>query len=292
MAKFLDSEGLKYLWSKIDDKFLAKADVIKNIQGVVDATASATATTLTTNASKLDDGEYYLYVLSDSTSVVDGTAVTINDTVATTISASSKGISAGDYLLQSKSGTTVSYQIIHTGLAKASDGSYPGTSGYMSAWDKAQVNKIPTLASTLSDFAAKGIGTCADANDCLNTGYWLAVTTNTPDSAVGIVLVQSDSLEGDTGDDNVHTLTQIFIGASSGSATMDTVGIRLVNYTINDSGSKTIDTDNTTDWVVLTNPGVTATEILSTTNLTTDSASTFDDLVKKAILEVYPEYVG
>ena len=74
------------------------------------------------------------------------TRININSGITSLVGA--EGANVGDLFVVGKLSLKPVYKIIPLNDAKAEDSTYKGTQGVVTPWDKSQINKIASIAST------------------------------------------------------------------------------------------------------------------------------------------------
>lgn len=257
--KFLDKAGLETLVGLLKDKVADSLEGLGGsvgIGGVLDVTTSSAATTLEKAASNLAAGSMVFYGISDSSvGLTSATSVTLHEDVAKLIKGSTYtgtlGASVGDLICILKYKVALIpvtvYKIFPLNDAKAAADSFPGADGYETIWDKTQVNKIPTIESSLSSVKSSLQGkasfyTKSESNmdNALTSGFYPWCTSGRPsgsDGAFTLKVVSSADADGN----NYYTVEQTAYGRS-GDYTKGKVYYRYIF--VHTGGAKDF-----TDWV-------------------------------------------
>lgn len=198
--------------------------------GTIDVTASYSVDAIKNAVNNLSAGSMVFFMITDSKGAAGSGSVTFNEDVAKYVTSSpyvagvgagtaktSLGASVGDLLAVIKFKVLlVTYTVIKVfpmNDAKAASGDFPGCDGLETVWDKTQVNKIPSIESTLSgkaSFYTKGDG---NMNTALTGGFYPWCTLGRPsgsDGAFTLKVVRSADADGN----GYYTVEQTAYGRS------------------------------------------------------------------------------
>lgn len=196
-------------------KEYAASGARNNISGTLDVTKAATSTAIKEAYDNLSSGQMLFYLISDSSgnlpSLKGETSVTFHTDVAKLVNntGAALGASVGDLFVVAKVKVllvnVLVCRILPLNDAKAANGSFPGSMGLESAWDKIQINKIPNLetkannAFTLSNANDFPTRNGSNMNDSLTQGVYPWCTLGRPASSTGaytLVVRRSSTADG------------------------------------------------------------------------------------------------
>lgn len=186
-----------------------------NISGTLDVTKAATATAINNAYDNLSTGQMLFYLISDSSgnlpSLKGETSVTFHTDVARLVNTTGAalGASVGDLFVVAKVKVllvnVLICRILPLNDAKAANGSFPGSMGLESVWDKTQINKVPGLETkannaysiaNANDFPTRS---GSNMNDCLTQGVYPWCTLGRPAGSTGaytLVVRRSSTADG------------------------------------------------------------------------------------------------
>lgn len=249
--KYLDQAGLATLLAalktKIDDSLEGLGGSV-GIGGTVNVTTSAAATTLKNAASNLAAGSMVFYGISDSSlGLTTSTSVTFHADVAKLIKGSSYtgtlGASVGDLICIIKYKVLLTtytvYKIFPINDAKVPNGNFPGCDGQETIWDKTQINKIPSIETSLAK-ASFPHGSGTNMDNALATGFYPWCTSGRPSGSDGAFMLKVVR-SANTDNNGYYTVEQTAYGRS-GDVTYGKVYYRYIFENVN--GTKDF-----TDWV-------------------------------------------
>lgn len=176
--------------SKVDDELMSKINATSGmgISGIYNITNSSTAVTMSAISAGLANGTIKLYLVGDSSGRLPSSEsrVTAASAVAKLFGKDSLGASVGDIIIIAKLNYMPVYRILPLNDAKAASGSFPGADGLETIWDKTQINKIPTIESTVNA-ALNILPTYAETNmnNALSTGVYPWCTLGRPADSTG-----------------------------------------------------------------------------------------------------------
>ena len=186
-----------------------------NISGTLDVTKAATATAINNAYDNLSTGQMLFYLISDSSgnlpSLKGETSVTFHTDVAKLVNTTGAalGASVGDLFVVAKVKVllvnVLICRILPLNDAKAANGSFPGSMGLESVWDKTQINKISGIETkannaysiaNANDFLTRS---GSNMNDCLTQGVYPWCTLGRPAGSTGaytLVVRRSSTADG------------------------------------------------------------------------------------------------
>lgn len=157
------------------------------ISGKVNITVSSGKITLQNVYNNLPDNGMAYLLITDSNGMLPSTEthVTVEDSVRSLFTTdSSLGANVGDVVLVAKLKVSLInvpvYKIIPLNDAKAASGSFPGSMGLESPWDKKQINLVPTAMQFPT---REGWG--FNMNECLESGVYPWCTLGRPSESTG-----------------------------------------------------------------------------------------------------------
>lgn len=209
MKKYLDLEGLRKFKEQADAAYLPAKGTIP-LTGSINLTTESVAS-LGLKYAKVANNSLNFYVIADSSGKLPSSETRININSSITSLVGADGANVGDIFVVGKLDLKPVYKVIPLNDAKAANGSYAGTNGVMTPWDKSRVNKVDSIEET----ANAAIGRATDAlnnlptfsesnmNNALATGVYPWCTLGRPADSTGAYTLLT--LASTTADNNDYT---------------------------------------------------------------------------------------
>lgn len=209
MKKYLDLEGLRKFKEQADAAYLPVKGTIP-LTGSINLTTESVAS-LGLKYAKVANNSLNFYVIADSSGKLPSSETRININSSITSLVGAEGANVGDIFVVGKLDLKPVYKVIPLNDAKAANGSYAGTNGVMTPWDKSRVNKVDSIEET----ADAAIGRATDAlnnlptfsesnmNNALATGVYPWCTLGRPADSTGAYTLLT--LASTTADNNDYT---------------------------------------------------------------------------------------
>lgn len=209
MKKYLDLEGLRKFKEQADAAYLPVKGTIP-LTGSINLTTESVAS-LGLKYAKVANNSLNFYVIADSSGKLPSSETRININSSITSLVGAEGANVGDIFVVGKLDLKPVYKVIPLNDAKAANGSYAGTNGVMTPWDKSRVNKVDSIEET----ANAAIGRATDAlnnlptfsesnmNNALATGVYPWCTLGRPADSTGAYTLLT--LASTTADNNDYT---------------------------------------------------------------------------------------
>ena len=191
MMKFLDYEGLQKFKECADAAYLPAKGTIP-LTGSINLTTESVAS-LGIKYAKVANNSLNFYVIADSSGKLPSSETRININSSITSLVGAEGANVGDIFVVGKLDLKPVYKVIPLNDAKAANGSYAGTNGIMTPWDKARVNKVDGIEGTANNAlnrannALNNLPTLTETNmnNALATGVYPWCTLGRPDGSTG-----------------------------------------------------------------------------------------------------------
>lgn len=191
MTKYLDLEGLRKFKEQADAAYLPAKGTIP-LTGSINLTTESVAS-LGIKYAKVANNSLNFYVIADSSGKLPSSETRININSSITSLVGAEGANVGDIFVVGKLDLKPVYKVIPLNDAKAANGSYAGTNGIMTPWDKARVNKVDGIEGTANNAlnrANKALNnlptlTETNMNNALATGVYPWCTLGRPDGSTG-----------------------------------------------------------------------------------------------------------
>lgn len=191
MTKYLDLEGLRKFKECADAAYLPAKGTIP-LTGSINLTTESVAS-LGIKYAKVANNSLNFYVIADSSGKLPSSETRININSSITSLVGAEGANVGDIFVVGKLDLKPVYKVIPLNDAKAANGSYAGTNGIMTPWDKARVNKVDGIEGTANNAlnrannALNNLPTLTETNmnNALQTGFYPWCTLGRPDGSTG-----------------------------------------------------------------------------------------------------------
>ena len=191
MMKFLDYEGLQKFKECADAAYLPAKGTIP-LTGSINLTTESVAS-LGIKYAKVANNSLNFYVIADSSGKLPSSETRININSSITSLVGAEGANVGDIFVVGKLDLKPVYKVIPLNDAKAANGSYTGTNGIMTPWDKARVNKVDGIEGTANNAlnrannALNNLPTLTETNmnNALATGVYPWCTLGRPAGSTG-----------------------------------------------------------------------------------------------------------
>lgn len=191
MMKFLDYEGLQKFKECADAAYLPAKGTIP-LTGSINLTTESVAS-LGIKYAKVANNSLNFYVIADSSGKLPSSETRININSSITSLVGAEGANVGDIFVVGKLDLKPVYKVIPLNDAKAANGSYAGTNGIMTPWDKARVNKVDGIEETANNAlnrannALNNLPTLTETNmnNALQTGVYPWCTLGRPAGSTG-----------------------------------------------------------------------------------------------------------
>lgn len=160
---------------------------------------------------KVANNSLNFYVIADSSGKLPSSETRININSSITSLVGAEGANVGDIFVVGKLDLKPVYKVIPLNDAKAANGSYTGTNGIMTPWDKARVNKVDGIEGTANNAlnrannALNNLPTLTETNmnNALATGVYPWCTLGRPADSTGAYTLLT--LASTTADNNDYT---------------------------------------------------------------------------------------
>ena len=188
MTKYLDLEGLRKFKEQADAAYLPAKGTIPLTGSINLATESVMSLGL--KYAKVANNSLNFYVIADSSGKLPSSETRININSSITSLVGAEGANVGDMFVVGKLDLKPVYKVIPLNDAKAANGSYAGTNGIMTPWDKIRVNKVDSIEKVANSALSKannGLPTLTETNmnNALATGVYPWCTLGRPDGSTG-----------------------------------------------------------------------------------------------------------
>lgn len=191
MMKFLDYEGLQKFKECADAAYLPAKGTIP-LTGSINLTTESVAS-LGIKYAKVANNSLNFYVIADSNGKLPSSETRININSSITSLVGAEGANVGDIFVVGKLDLKPVYKVIPLNDAKVANGSYAGTNGIMTPWDKARVNKVDGIEGTANNAlnrannALNNLPTLTETNmnNALATGVYPWCTLGRPAGSTG-----------------------------------------------------------------------------------------------------------
>lgn len=191
MKKYLDLEGLRKFKEQADAAYLPAKGTIP-LTGSINLTTESVAS-LGIKYAKVANNSLNFYVIADSSGKLPSSETRININSSITSLVGAEGANVGDIFVVGKLDLKPVYKVIPLNDAKAANGSYAGTNGIMTPWDKARVNKVDGIEGTANNAlnrannALNNLPTLTETNmnNALATGVYPWCTLGRPAGSIG-----------------------------------------------------------------------------------------------------------
>lgn len=191
MTKYLDLEGLRKFKEQADAAYLLAKGTIP-LTGSINLTTESVAS-LGLKYAKVANNSLNFYVIADSSGKLPSSETRININSSITSLVGAEGANVGDIFVVGKLDLKPVYKVIPLNDAKAANGSYAGTNGIMTPWDKARVNKVDSIEGTANNAlnrannALNNLPTLTETNmnNALQTGVYPWCTLGRPNGSTG-----------------------------------------------------------------------------------------------------------
>lgn len=191
MTKYLDLEGLRKFKEQADAAYLPAKGTIP-LTGSINLTTESVVS-LGLKYAKVANNSLNFYVIADSSGKLPSSETRININSSITSLVGAEGANVGDIFVVGKLDLKPVYKVIPLNDAKAANGSYAGTNGIMTPWDKARVNKVDGIEGTANNAlnrannALNNLPTLTETNmnNALATGVYPWCTLGRPNGSTG-----------------------------------------------------------------------------------------------------------